>query len=216
MAIIKISENGKFCYVKPGLLDGAGGEQLALPAYYSDFQERFERSAEFWKLERGQVFAEPGSESWEAFDRGDWDESLRLIEARRPGFADYQRRNEARGMNSRRVRIVELPPSPYLHWELRLLLLRHELGQPTRVLPARDVADLEEQGPLPEISTLDSEAMYKVVYDADGAASHAVRFTDTALVGRCRDLIASLYERGEPISDFFQREIAPLPPPRRT
>ena len=195
------------------LLDGAVGERLELPAYYEDFRERFGRAREFWKLERGQVFAEPGSESWEAFNRGDWDESLRLIEERRAGLADYQRRNDARGMTSRRVRVVSLPPSPYLHWELRLLLLRDEFGQPTRVVPARDIAALEDQGPLPEISTLDGDVVYEVVYGDDGAADHAVRFTQPALAGRCRDLIAGLYERGEPIGEFFRREIAPLPLP---
>lgn len=197
----------------PRPLDGAVGERLELPAYYADFRSRFEQAKEFWKLERGQVFAEPGSESWEAFNRGDWEESLRLIEERRAGFIDYQRRNDARGMISRRVRVVSLPPSPYLHWELRFLLLRDELGQPTRVVLDRDIADLEDQGPLPEISTLDAGVMYEVVYADNGAADHAVRFTDTALVGRCRDLIAGLYERGEPISEFFRREIAPLPFP---
>lgn len=192
----------------------SAGERLELPAYYDDFAERFGRATEFWKLERGQVFAEPGSASWEAFHRGDWDESLRLIEERRDGFADYQRRNDARGLRGRRVRVVSLPPSPYLHWELRLLLLRDELGQPTRVVRAEDVADLEDRnGPLPEISTLDRDVMYEVVYAADGSPGHALRCTDTALVGHFRDLIAGLYARGEPIRDFFQREIEPLPPP---
>lgn len=196
-----------------GLISGAVGERLELPAYSADFQERFEQSAEFWKLERGQAFAEPGSESWEASRRGDWSEALRLIEERRAGFTDYQRRNDARGMSSRRVRVVSLPPSPYLHWELRLLLLRDEFGQPTRIVLDRDVARLEEEAPLPEICTLDSDVMYEVVYASDGAADHAMRYTDMALVRRCRNLIVSLYERGEPISGFFQREIAPLPLP---
>lgn len=195
----------------PRPLDEAVGERLELPAYYADFQERYERAKEFWKLERGQVFAEPGSESWEAFDRGDWEESLRLIERRRAGFADNQRRNEMRGMTSQRVRIVSLPPSPYLRWELRVLLLRNEFGHLTRVLLDRDVADLEDQGTLPDINTLDSDVLYQVVYDENGAADHAIRYTDPALAGRCRNFIVSLYERGEPINEFFQREIEPLP-----
>lgn len=195
------------------LLDDAVGQRLELPVYYEDFRERFGRANEFWKLERGQVFAEPGSESWEAFNRGDWEESLRLMEERRPGLIDYQRRNEARGMTSRRVRVVALPPSPYLHWELRFLRLRDEFGQSTRVVLDRDVTGLEAHGPLPEISTLDAGVVYEVVYGDDGAADHAVRFTQRELVGRCRDLIAGLYERGEPIEEFFRREIAPLSPP---
>lgn len=195
---------------------GHPGERLTLPAYYAEFRERFAGAAEFWKLERGQVFAEPGSASWEAFDRGDWAESLRLIEERRAGFAEYRRGNDARGMRSRRVRVVELPPSRYLHWELRMLLLRDELGQRTRIVPPAAVAGPEEQdGPLPEICTLDADVVYKVAYHAGGAAEYAVRYADTGLAARCRDLIAGLYDRGEPISEFFRREMAPLAVPPR-
>lgn len=53
-----------------------------------------------------------------------------------------------------------------------------------------------------------------IVYDGNGVLDHALRYTDKALVGRCRDFIAGLYGRGEPVSGFFRREIAPLPPPR--
>ncbi|MBO0802968.1 MAG: hypothetical protein J2P25_07830 [Nocardiopsaceae bacterium] len=198
----------------PRPLDGAVGERLELAPQSAEFQERYERATEFWKLERGQVYSEPGDESWEAFDRGDWEESLRLLEDRRADFADRQRQNDARGMMSRRVRIVSLPPSPYLHWELCLLRIRDEFEHHTRVVLDRDVAGLEDHGPLPDLNTLDTDVMYEIVYDGNGLPDHAIRYTDTALVRRCRDFIVSLYESSEPISDFFQREIAPLPPPR--
>jgi hypothetical protein len=186
------------------------GERLNLPAYYADFRQRFDDAEEFWKLERRQVFAEPGNESWEAFDRGDWVESLRLIEQRREGLADYQLRNESRGMVNRRVRIVSLPPTPYLHWELRMLRLRDRYGQPVRVVPAPDIASLEQQqGTLPEICILDA-VMYEVIYAGDGAPDHAIRYIDTALAGQYRDLISGLYGQGEPLSEFFAREMAPL------
>ena len=73
----------------PRPLDGAIGERMDLPAYYADFQENYARTRNFWKLERGQVFAEPGDASWEAFDRGDWDEAMNLLEKRRPDLVDY-------------------------------------------------------------------------------------------------------------------------------
>jgi hypothetical protein len=197
----------------PRPLDGAIGERLELAAYFADFADSYGRARDFWKLERGQVYAEPGDESWKAFDNGDWEESVRLMEERRADFTEHRHRNEARGMASRRVRIVSLPPSPYLHWELRLLLLRDELDHRTRIVLDRDMAGLEDRGPLPDLNTLDADVMYEVVYDGNGVADHAVRYTDTALVGRCRDFIAGLYECGEPIGGFFRREIATLPPP---
>jgi hypothetical protein len=64
----------------PSPLGGAVGERLELSAFYDASDGDIARAREFWKLERGQAFAEPGNASWEAFARGDWDESLRLIE----------------------------------------------------------------------------------------------------------------------------------------
>jgi hypothetical protein len=198
----------------PRPLDGAVGERLELPEYYADIDDNYARAKEFWKLERGQVYAEPDDESWKAFDGGDWEESTRLIEQRRTWLGDYFQRNSARGMVSRRVRIVSLPVTPYLQWELHGLRLRDELGQETRVLLDREVADFEDHGPLPDLNLLDIGVMYQVIYDDNGVAGHALRYADAALVRRCRDFIGDLFEKGEPIRKFFRREVAHLPAPR--
>jgi hypothetical protein len=197
----------------PRPLGGAVGERMELPAYYADFQYHFARSHEFWKLERGQVFAEPGDPSWEAFDRGNWEESLHLLEDRREDLAKYQQENAAAGIVTRRIRIVSLPVAPYLQWELHLLKIRDETGGPIRVLRDTAIADLEDQGPLPDIYTMDRNVMYQAVYDKRGVLEHALKYTDKVVVSRCRDFIADLYARGEPISRFFERAIACLPPP---
>jgi hypothetical protein len=198
----------------PRLLGDAVGERLELPRYYPDFQRNFRRARKFWKLERGQVFAEPGDPSWEAFDVGDWDEAMRLLEERREDLKLYHEENTEAGTETRRIRIVSLPVTPYLQWELHLLKVRDETGGPIRILPARAIADLEDQGPLPEIYTMDGTVMYQAVYDERGVLEYALRYTDQTLVRRCRDFIGGLYARGEPISSFFEREIAHLPPPR--
>ncbi len=139
---------------------------------------------------------------------------MRLLEERRGELADYFRVNASQGLATRRIRIVSLPPSTYVQWELNLLKIRDELGGPVRILLDTDVADIEDEGPLPDIYTMDDHVMYEAVYDAHGVLDHALRYTDKALVIRCRDFIADLYSRGEPISSFFQREIAHLPPAR--
>jgi hypothetical protein len=198
----------------PRPLGDAVGERLALPALYADSDKDFARAREFWKLERGQVFAEPGNASWEAFADGDWDESLRLIEGFREGLARYHRDAAAAGTSTYRVRIVSLPPTSYIQWELHVLRLRDETGGLTRILLDTAVADLEDQGRLPDIQTMDRNVMYQPIYDANGVAEYGLRYTDKDLVSRCRDFIAALYACGEPIGDFFRREIAPLPPPR--
>jgi hypothetical protein len=194
-------------------LDDAVGERLELPEYYADFQRNFRRAREFWKLERGQVFAEPGDASWEAFDAGDWNEAMRLVEARREDLKRYHEENAAAGIKTRRIRIVSLPVTPYLQWELYLLKVRDESGGPIRILPTSAIADLEDQGPLPDIYTLDGTVMYQAIYDERGVLENALRYTGQAQVRRCRDFIAGLYDRGEPIRSFFEREIAQLPPP---
>lgn len=198
----------------PRLLDGTAGERMELSAYYADFAKNYAVAHEFWKLEPGQVYAEPGSESWKAFDSGDWEAALRLMEKRRAGLVRDNEEDAARGMYSYRVRIVSLPPTAYLQWELQFLKLRDETGEAIRVLLDSDVADLEDGKQLPDICTMDTDVMYRVVYDDNDVLDHALRYTDKTLVKRCRDFIVGLYERGEPISEFFQREMSVLTPPR--
>jgi hypothetical protein len=149
-------------------LDGVTGERMELHAYYADFQENYAQIKEFWKLERGQVYAEPGDASWEAFSSGDWEAAMGLLETRREDLTSYFREHAAHGTVGRRVRIVSLPPTPYLQWELHVLRLRDELGEPMRILQDGDVAGLEEEGPLPDIYTMDCRVMYQAVYDDHG------------------------------------------------
>jgi hypothetical protein len=193
-------------------LSGAVGRLMALEDYYADFERNFATTREFWKLERGQEFAEPGDASWEAFDRGDWDKSMRLLEERRTDLVDYHREAAAAGTHTYRIRIVSLPLTPYLQWELNLLKIRDETGGPIRVLSADDVRDLEDQGPLPEIYAMDDKVMYQAIYDEKGVLEAARRFDDPALIRRCHEFIAKLYWQGEPIGEFFRREVAQLPP----
>ena len=189
---------------------------MGLSAYYADFERNFARAREFWKLERGQTFAEPGDASWEAFNSGNWDEAMRLLERRREDLKRYHLEHAVAGMTTRRIRIVSLPVTPYLQWELNLLRIRDETGGRVRILRDTAVADLEDEGTLPEIYTMDHTLMYQAIYDNHGVLEHAQRYTSRVLVSRCRAFIAALYGRGEPIRDFFQREIAHLPPPRTT
>jgi hypothetical protein len=189
---------------------------MDLSAYYADFREHFFHAREFWKLERDQSFAEPGDPSWEAFDRGDWAESMRLLETRRADLERYHQECRAAGTSTHRIRIASLPLTPYMQWELNLLKIRDETGGPIHILNISDIEELEDQGTLPEIYTMDNTIMYQAVYDEHGVLAHALRYTNQELVDRCRRFISDLYEHGEPIADFFRREVASLAPPRVT
>jgi hypothetical protein len=197
------------------LLDGATGERMELDAYYADFEKNFWSITElgFWKLERQQYFREPGYDSWEAFEKGDWDESLRLLEVGRADMVDYHRRIEEHGFVARRVRVVEEPIIPYLQWELYALRVRDQSGGGVRIVGPGQVAPFENGSALPEIYTLGSTVMYQAMYDDAGVLESARRFTDRDLIVRCQRFIQDLYEAGEPLEQFFTSHVATLPPP---
>jgi hypothetical protein len=199
------------------LLDGATGERMDLDAYQADFERTFWATTEpgFWKLERQQFFKEPGNDSWEAFAKGDWEESLRILEAGRHDMADYYRRIGERGFATRRVRVVEEPIIPYLQWELQVLRMRDEFGGAVHVVDGSQVAEFECDTPLPEIYTLGSTVMYQAVYGDDGVLDSARRFVDRDLIVRCQRFIQDLYEIGRPLAPFFADRVATLPPPRQ-
>lgn len=196
------------------LLDGAVGELMELGDYLSDFDRRFWNldATGFWKLERRQHFREPGYDTWEAFTRGDWDESMRLLDAHRAAIAAEHQRMDELGITVNWVRVVEEPVTPYLQWELQVHRIREECGSVIRVLSDDQVAALETAGPLPEINVMGAGAVYEITYD-DGAVDGARRYTDPDLVARCRQLIADLHAAGEPLSDYFAREVDGLKPP---
>lgn len=199
----------------PEPLDRAAGEPLELADYQVDFQDHFWQidGAGFWKLERQQSFQEPGDESWEAFARGDWEEALRLLAARRAEIAADVRRSDEHGFAIHRVRVVAEPLTPYLQWELHLLRLREQCGTGVRVVEPAEVAPLETKEPLPEVNVLGDRVMYEILYDEDGILAGGRRFTDRALIGRWREFIAELYAAGKPLSDYFDRHVADLPAP---
>lgn len=197
------------------LLDRSSGQRLNLAEYREDFRKRFWTITEhdFWKLERIQTFREPGDESWEAFDRGDWPTALRLIEERRAAFEDDARRLGEIGLTSYRVRVVAQPISPYLQWELHLLRLMGECSDLIRVVGPDAVASLEAGGIVPEVVTLGADVTYEVLYDESGELVGGIRFVDREVTTRCRDIIKDVYASGEDIGVFFAREVAHLPPP---
>ncbi|MFD0774410.1 DUF6879 family protein [Streptomonospora algeriensis] len=59
-----------------------------------------------------------------------------------------------------------------------------------------------------------TRALYQVRYDGVWTPIGAKRVDDPELVAGAAAAIAELWERSEPFSDYFDREIAPLPPPK--
>ncbi|MFE7235058.1 DUF6879 family protein [Streptomyces sp. NPDC057596] len=189
-------------------------ERMERPAYHADFRRVYESGIHHLnKLERGQNFKERGFASWEAFAAGEWNRALSLTQEKRDVYARQFRDAARLGILERRLRVVEFPVTPYVQWELYVLRLRVELGDNIRVLDAREISDIEKDRPVPEVVILGDVAMYEVLYDDDGNAAGANRFTDRALIRETSAGFDALYERGDDFHDFFDREIAPLAPP---
>ncbi|MFF1955810.1 DUF6879 family protein [Streptomyces sp. NPDC058220] len=196
------------------LFHSGSSERLSRPKYHEDFRRIYESGITFVnKLERGQHFQERGFASWEAFAAGEWDRALSLVEEKRDVYAGQFEKAARLGVHERRLRVVEFPVTPYVQWEFFVLRLRVELGDDITVMDARQISDIERTGRAPEAVILGDTVMYEVVYDGDGNADGANRFADPALIKETSEGFDALYARAEPFFDFFEREIAPLPPP---
>lgn len=194
--------------------DGAS-ERLDRPTYHADLGRVYSSGIDFLnKLERGQHFKERGFPSWEAFADGDWERAVSLADERREDYAQELRQASQSGIRHRRLRVVEFPVTPYVQWELFVLRVRVDLGDDIKILDARKISNLEQTRQVPEVVILGDVAMYEVVYDEDGNAAGANRYSDRSLIRETNAGFDALYERGEGFHDFFDREIVTLDPPR--
>ena len=202
----------------PNLADRARraeGETFDLASYQHEFNRRFERltGSVSWKFERQQTFRQPSSPSWTAFSDGDWAEAVRSLEDNRPRLTTMFEDLSARGSALHRVRVVEEPISPYLHWELHSLRVRVQCGEHIRVVPPDSFRHLEASHDLPEVITLGIEGFFEILYDADGILTGGTWVDDRDAVASWTDFIRSLYDSGEPLLEYFDRKVKDLPPP---
>lgn len=197
------------------LLPAGQGESLDRGEYGRDFRDRRAeiRDGESWKLERLQHFEEVASPSREALRRGDWAEVLRQFEALRDTSRQVALNDVRHRSPFRRLRVVEEPLTPYVQWELHWLRMRAEVGNATRVLRADAVAAAESRGRLPELVVLDDRTLYRVLYSEAGVPAGAIRWTDPSVVGPWAAFIRDAYAEGEDVLSYFDRVVAPLPPP---
>ncbi|WP_424528337.1 DUF6879 family protein [Sphaerisporangium viridialbum] len=189
---------------------GRAGVVLPVEDYNEEFGAAFEAATgPLWKLERAQNFYEPDVASWRAMMNGDWGAALALAAEMGAALKDFYTVRPP----VHRVRIVERPPTPYVQWEMHVLAARVGAGERVRVLPVEAVRDMD---PLPELLVLSDSLLYEVLYDDIGGHLGGRRVTDPAMVGPWLELVRGIYERGEELLAYYEREIAPLPPPRIT
>ncbi|MFG1882786.1 DUF6879 family protein [Micromonospora sp. NPDC049102] len=191
------------------LLDAVGRQRLSLAEYDADFYSTVESTdGPILKTERMQTFREPGSPSWEAYADGRWEEALRIAAEPNPELVAFFEHLDQLGSGLRRLRIVELPLTPYLIWELNFLRYRAEAGEQIRVLDAQSVSQWEAAaGAVPELMVVGGQAVYEVLYDDSGAPVGAEKTVEPAVVAGCRSRVLSLLEQAEPFESFFRREV---------
>lgn len=190
-------------------------ENLSAEQYLSDFWPYFQNlEGVFWKLECRQSFKEPRNPSWQALDRGDWHEALRIVDETRQEIQAPIL--EAPGFPMRRVRVVERPYTPYLQWELYFIRLRAEAGEQVRILDAEALGRGRDHRSLPELVILGSSVMYEVLYDTGGTLSGARKIVDPRLMESCRHEVEDLFSRAEDLLTFLENDRAALPPPLQT
>ncbi|MFI6081795.1 DUF6879 family protein [Streptomyces sp. NPDC051217] len=196
-------------------LSRARGDILATGAYQQDFRRRDQDiiGRNGWKFERRQHFEEQDSPSWDAIQRGEWQEALQLLWAKSDMWERVAREDREGGSVFRRVRVVEEPLTPYLQWELHALRVQGASGMPVRVVSAEKVRSLESSELLPEVVSLGGQVLYEVLYTESGLLDGAVRFQDPGLIGNWEVFIQGLYEDGEDIVSYVDRRVAHLPAP---
>ncbi|MEV4482199.1 DUF6879 family protein [Micromonospora coxensis] len=197
------------------LLRAASGQRLSLPEYEADFYATVESvDGPILKTERIQTFREPGSPSWEAYAAGRWHEALTIAAQPNPELAQFFARLHERGSGLHRLRVVELPLTPYLIWELNFLRFRAEAGERIHVLTADAVSELEQaHGLVPELMVAGTKAVYDVRYDEAGTPIGAEKFVQPEIVEGCRSQVQTLLARAEPFESFFDREVDGRKPP---
>lgn len=197
------------------LLRGSNGERIEYDGYLAGFDKEYRQIGPpgFWKLERRQSFQEPTLPSWQAFSRGDWDQAMRLADARRPTIEEEYRQDAKLGIRTWWIKVVELPINPYTHWAFRSLRIRAQSGEQVRIVRGDQIRQFEKQERLPEMITLGSDVMYDLLYDENGLQEGPIRILDRDVIARCQQFIADLYVIGEDIESFYQREVANLKPP---
>lgn len=167
-----------------------------------------------WKFERMQFYDETGFPNWDAFAAGNWGLSLELYEASRPELQSFFRKYEERGSRFCRIRVIEVPMTPYLQWEMHCLRIRAQCGEHIRVIPARRLSGLETLGhPVPELVSVCGAALYATEYDNAARPDGCRRFTDGRVITRYESFANELFSSGEDLQVYFAREVAPLPPP---
>lgn len=176
--------------------------------YLDDFYARYKAPVcQIRKIESGQIFAEPGNPSWEAFVRGDWSRALQRMGQHAQENDAHCRAHTASQILSRRVRIVCQPLTDYLIWELHYLYNNTRSNVRVGIVDYDRARGLVGEAWLDDFVSLDEAVAYRVLYGSDGVNSGAERSQNPTVIGAVNHVYELLAAASTPLADFFVEQV---------
>lgn len=150
-----------------------------------DFMTFFRSLHKSWmKIEVLQEYDESGFTGYDAFGNGDYDEAARLVREMVMSQRELYGHAAEHKISMTRIRICELPLSPYLrHYEFAAYLADIECGEDIRLVSADDVRSLLDETGISDFVLFDRERVIALLYDVrSGSLQEARLVEDTELV----------------------------------
>jgi len=167
-----------------------------------EFGELFGELRTRWvKVECLQEYDESPFEGYLAFRRGDYAEGQRLVQELVRSQTEFYSLAQERNVPMVRVRICDLPLSPYLvHYEMAAYLAAVECGEQIRLVDSADVADLLARTGISDYLLFDDRKVVALLYDEDTARLREARLVEKPeLVARYVELSDELIDRSTPL-----------------
>jgi hypothetical protein len=106
------------------------GQRLSVDEFGEEFVHAWRRrNHRFLKLECWQTYQEPGTRSLRAFLTGDHAQVERLLQAEADEDSFVYEEVARRKVDYARIRLVRLPLTPYLQWEMWNYQIRAKMGE---------------------------------------------------------------------------------------
>ncbi|MFD2356718.1 DUF6879 family protein [Nonomuraea ferruginea] len=147
-----------------------------------DFMAFFRDLRRSWvKVECLQEYDESGFSAYDAFRNGDYDEAARRVREMVLGQRELYGHAVEHGIAMTRIRVCELPLSPYLeHYEFAAYLADIECGEEIRLVEAVDVRPLLDETGISDFVLFDRERVIALIYDKRSASLREARLVEDA------------------------------------
>ncbi len=177
--------------------------------HMDDFATFFSELRSRWvKVERLQEYDESDSAGYRAFRRGDYAEARKLVQHMIRSQTDFYSHARRFGVALIRIRICELPLSPYLvHYEIPAYLADIECGADIRFVDARLIDDLLTDSGISDYVLFDDKRVTALIYDLASATLRDMLLTeDPTVVRQYVEISDELIRRSVPMleSPIFQ------------